>query len=248
MLQYHFNWKTLSVIAGITLWNFYFRLYPGAIRAPQVVAFLKHLLRHIPGKLLLVWDRLPAHRSRAGAGVRGRAEGPHPHRVPARLRSGIESHRIHLGPRQTPQTSQRLPQGLRRTQTRRPPRPPQHAPPPHPHYRLLETGFLVARMTLYYAGLSRPSWPRTCPERSGHRHVSEIFTLLIPSCANCNISSPRKDRSTSGFLLPDLGLLSEVSGFFGKLQIPLNYHFMINIVVWNRSFLEICLDFILDFT
>ena len=64
MLQYHFNWKTLSVIAGITLWNFYFRLYPGAIRTPQVVAFLKHLLRHIPGKLLLVWDRLPAHRSR----------------------------------------------------------------------------------------------------------------------------------------------------------------------------------------
>ena len=64
MLQYHFNWKTLSVIAGITLWNFYFRLYPGAIRARQVVAFLKHLLRHIPGKLLLVWDRLPAHRSR----------------------------------------------------------------------------------------------------------------------------------------------------------------------------------------
>jgi transposase len=64
VLQYHFNWKTLSVIAGITLWNFYFRLYPGAIRAPQVVAFLKHLLRHIPGKLLLVWDRLPAHRSR----------------------------------------------------------------------------------------------------------------------------------------------------------------------------------------
>jgi hypothetical protein len=64
VLQYHFNWKTLSVIAGITLWNFYFRLYPGAIRTPQVVAFLKHLLRHIPGKLLLVWDRLPAHRSR----------------------------------------------------------------------------------------------------------------------------------------------------------------------------------------
>ncbi|HVB58841.1 MAG TPA: hypothetical protein VNE63_20745, partial [Candidatus Acidoferrales bacterium] len=64
VLQYHFNWKTLSVIAGIRLWNFYFRLYPGAIHAPHVVAFLKHLLRHIPGKLLLVWDRLPAHRSR----------------------------------------------------------------------------------------------------------------------------------------------------------------------------------------
>jgi transposase len=64
VLQYHFNWKTLSVIAGITFWNFYFQIYPGSIRAPQVVRFLQHLLRHIPGRLLLVWDRLPAHRSR----------------------------------------------------------------------------------------------------------------------------------------------------------------------------------------
>src|ERR1039457_920426 len=52
-------------------------------------------------------------------------------------------------------TSERLPQGLRRVETRSPPRTPQHAPPPHTHYRILETGFLVARMTLYYAGLSR---------------------------------------------------------------------------------------------
>jgi len=28
-----------------------------------MVRFLKHLLRHIPGKLLIVWDGLPAHRS-----------------------------------------------------------------------------------------------------------------------------------------------------------------------------------------
>jgi transposase len=65
VLQYHFTWKTLSVIAGITFWNFYFRLFPGAIRSPQIIEFLTHLLRHIPGKLLIVWDGLPAHRSRA---------------------------------------------------------------------------------------------------------------------------------------------------------------------------------------
>ena len=65
MLQYHFTWKTLSVIAGITFWNFYFRLFPGAIRSPQIIEFLTHLLRHMPGKLLIVWDGLPAHRSRA---------------------------------------------------------------------------------------------------------------------------------------------------------------------------------------
>ena len=46
-------------------WNFYFRLFPGAIRSPQIIEFLSHLLRHVPGKLLIVWDGLPDHRSRA---------------------------------------------------------------------------------------------------------------------------------------------------------------------------------------
>ena len=64
VLQYHFNWKTLSAIAGVTWWNFYFRLFPGAIRSPQIIEFLTHLLRHIPGKLLIIWDGLPGHRSR----------------------------------------------------------------------------------------------------------------------------------------------------------------------------------------
>jgi transposase len=63
VLQYHFNWKMLSAAAGITWWNFYFRLYPGTIRAPQVVDFLGHLLRQLPGKLLVVWDGLPQHRA-----------------------------------------------------------------------------------------------------------------------------------------------------------------------------------------
>ena len=65
MLQYRFNWKMLSAMAGVTWWNFYFRLFPGAIRSPQIIEFLAHLLRHVPGKLLIVWDGLPAHRSRA---------------------------------------------------------------------------------------------------------------------------------------------------------------------------------------
>jgi len=48
-LQFHFNWKMLSAMAGVTWWNFYFRLFPGAIRSPQIIVFLAHLLRHIPG-------------------------------------------------------------------------------------------------------------------------------------------------------------------------------------------------------
>jgi len=63
VLQYSFNWKTLSAVAAITFWNFYFRLYPGTVKSPEVVDFLQGLLRHIPGRLLIVWDRLAAHRS-----------------------------------------------------------------------------------------------------------------------------------------------------------------------------------------
>lgn len=50
-------------MAAITFWNFYFRLYPGTVKSPQVVDFLQALLRHISGPLLIVWDRLAAHRS-----------------------------------------------------------------------------------------------------------------------------------------------------------------------------------------
>jgi len=64
VLQFDFNWKKLSVIAGVTVWNFYFRLYPGAIKGPQVVEFLQHLQQHIGGKLLVIWDGGPIHRSR----------------------------------------------------------------------------------------------------------------------------------------------------------------------------------------
>ena len=51
-------------MAGVTWWNFYFRLFRGSIRSPQVMEFLRHLLRHIPGKLLVIWDGLKCHRSR----------------------------------------------------------------------------------------------------------------------------------------------------------------------------------------
>ena len=51
-------------MAGVTWWNFYFRLFPGTIRSPQVVEFLTHLLRHVHGPVLVIWDRLQTHRSR----------------------------------------------------------------------------------------------------------------------------------------------------------------------------------------
>jgi len=52
------------VAAGLTVWNFYFRLYAGAVKKEQVLEFLQALIRHLRLPLLVVWDRLPAHRSR----------------------------------------------------------------------------------------------------------------------------------------------------------------------------------------
>lgn len=36
-----------------------------AVRGPDVVRFLAHLLHHLPGKLLVIWDGAPIHRSQA---------------------------------------------------------------------------------------------------------------------------------------------------------------------------------------
>jgi transposase len=65
MIQETFGWKSLSVIAGITLWNFYFQIHAGSIKSPQVIDFLKALLRHLPGPLLILWDGAAIHRSKA---------------------------------------------------------------------------------------------------------------------------------------------------------------------------------------
>jgi len=64
VIQYSFNWKQLSVMAGVSFYRFYFRLFPGAVRAPQCIEFLKALRKQIRRKLLIIWDGLPVHKSR----------------------------------------------------------------------------------------------------------------------------------------------------------------------------------------
>lgn len=64
MIQFHFNWKQLSMIAGVSLSNAYFRLHEGSIKSPQIVEFLKALVKQVGRKMLIVWDGLKAHRSR----------------------------------------------------------------------------------------------------------------------------------------------------------------------------------------
>jgi hypothetical protein len=64
LLQETFNWKSLSLIGGLALLRFYFQLHAGSIKGPQVVDFLRHLQRHVPGTLRILWDGAPIHRSR----------------------------------------------------------------------------------------------------------------------------------------------------------------------------------------
>lgn len=64
VIQFHFRWTQLSVIAGLTFTDCLFRLHQGAIRSPQVVEFLKALRRHLKRKLLIVWDGLRTHSSK----------------------------------------------------------------------------------------------------------------------------------------------------------------------------------------
>jgi transposase len=63
LLQETFGWKSLSIIGGLALMRFYFQIHKGSIKGPQVVEFLQHLQRHIPGKILILWDGASIHRS-----------------------------------------------------------------------------------------------------------------------------------------------------------------------------------------
>lgn len=64
VIQFHFNWKHVSAVAGLTRTSFMFRLHDGAIKSAQIVEFLKALRAHLKRKLLIVWDGAAQHTSR----------------------------------------------------------------------------------------------------------------------------------------------------------------------------------------
>ncbi len=56
----------LSVMSGITPEGKLLMLeQERAFKGPDVVRFLKHALRQVPGKLLVIWDGSPIHRGQA---------------------------------------------------------------------------------------------------------------------------------------------------------------------------------------
>jgi transposase len=65
IIQMSFNWDKLSVIGGISLKSIYFQIHEDSIKSQQVIGFLDHLQRYVKGNLLVIWDGLPAHRSKA---------------------------------------------------------------------------------------------------------------------------------------------------------------------------------------
>ena len=58
------SYDHLSVISAITPdGQLLLHVQDEAYHGPEVVRFLKHVLRHIPGKLLILWDGASIHRS-----------------------------------------------------------------------------------------------------------------------------------------------------------------------------------------
>jgi transposase len=66
ILKEHLSRDHLSAMSAITLeGKLYMTEQERAFKGEDVVRFLKHLMRQIPGKLLIIWDGSPIHRSRA---------------------------------------------------------------------------------------------------------------------------------------------------------------------------------------
>lgn len=65
IIKCRLTYDHLSAISGITpQGKLYTMVQARSFKSPDVVRFLKHLLRHIPGKILVIWDGAPIHRSR----------------------------------------------------------------------------------------------------------------------------------------------------------------------------------------
>ena len=64
------SWSVRSVVGVITCTpegndpKLYIRIFPGSMHKEDVLRFLKELRHHVRGKILLVWDRLAAHRAK----------------------------------------------------------------------------------------------------------------------------------------------------------------------------------------
>ena len=97
VIRHYLTRDHLSVISGITSkGKLYMMVQKRPYKGPDVVNFLQHLLRHIPGKLLVLWDGAPIHRSKVikaflaqGAAIRIHLERLPPYAPELNLDEGI---------------------------------------------------------------------------------------------------------------------------------------------------------------
>lgn len=64
VLRQSFTWHQVSMIAALSQQGFHFGFVTGAFTSDGIIAFLNALKRQIRKPLLIVWDRLGAHKSR----------------------------------------------------------------------------------------------------------------------------------------------------------------------------------------
>lgn len=83
------DWTKISAISALSVsarrkrWSLYLRLHPGRnIGAQQVAGFVRHLLRHIRGPIILLWDRSRTHRAKIIQALLRRHRRIHPHFFP----------------------------------------------------------------------------------------------------------------------------------------------------------------------
>lgn len=66
MITHRSSWPKFSAISGVTTdGRLLMMVRQGTIAAEQVLVFVKHLLRHLRGRLILIWDNLNTHKARS---------------------------------------------------------------------------------------------------------------------------------------------------------------------------------------
>ena len=80
VLRHKLSKEHLSVISGITAEGKLFTmLQDNSFNSEAVIAFLLHLLSHIQGRIVIVWDGAPIHKSKAIKAFLASAEGKRIH-------------------------------------------------------------------------------------------------------------------------------------------------------------------------
>jgi transposase len=83
------EWYTRDHLSAISVLSpegkLYFHAQDYSMKSADVVAFLEHLLREVPGRLIIIWDGAPIHRSRVIKAflANGAAQRLHVERLPA---------------------------------------------------------------------------------------------------------------------------------------------------------------------